>query len=154
MDKAESFIVGFEGDELQEGIDDLLREIRTASAALKAQRQLPEKSMAVLQEGDPRPVVPLDPNRPLYDDSGREYRVVSSSSQQVVTNSNGVFGVWDRKTGECQISNCEGVRLSNERPTAEWIARRRDAAIYVLSGMHADAAIDRARQSSAPGMSM
>ncbi|MCA7889079.1 hypothetical protein LGM58_38520 [Burkholderia contaminans] len=42
LDKAESFIVGFEGDELQEGIDDLLREIRTASAALKTQRKLLE----------------------------------------------------------------------------------------------------------------
>lgn len=42
LDKAESFIVGFEGDELQEGIDDLLREIRTASGAFKAQWKLPE----------------------------------------------------------------------------------------------------------------
>ncbi|MDN7901457.1 DUF2591 family protein [Burkholderia cepacia] len=42
LDKAESFIVGFEGDEQQEGVDDLLREIRTARGALKAQRDRAE----------------------------------------------------------------------------------------------------------------
>lgn len=32
LDKAESFIAGFEGDELQEGIDEMLSEIRAAIA--------------------------------------------------------------------------------------------------------------------------
>ncbi|WP_420213371.1 hypothetical protein ACN8ZM_39820 (plasmid) [Burkholderia aenigmatica] len=113
-----------------------------------ADGKAPEKGMPLVGEVDPRPVVPLDPDRPLFDDAGREYQAVSSSSKQIVTNSNGVFGVWDRRTGECLIINCEGVRLSNERPTGEWIARRRDAAIDVLSSMHADAAIDRARKRS------
>ncbi|VWC82153.1 hypothetical protein BLA39750_01283 [Burkholderia lata] len=77
LDKAESFIVGFEGDQLQEGIDDLLREIRTAKGALKAQRKLPEiglppdmKPIGALmevdfkkhlaEEGEP-PALPADP---------------------------------------------------------------------------------------------
>lgn len=109
---------------------------------------MPENGLAVLNEADPRAVVPLDPARPLYDEMGREYHVVSSSSKQVVTNSHGVFGLWDRKTGECMIAHCDGARLSNDQPDAEWIARRREAAIDVLSGMHAEAAIERARERS------
>lgn len=35
LDKAEDFISGFEGDELQEGIDELLAEIRAAIAKAK-----------------------------------------------------------------------------------------------------------------------
>lgn len=49
LDKAESFIVGFEGDHLQEGIDDLLREIRTAKGALKAQRKLPQPKVEMIR---------------------------------------------------------------------------------------------------------
>lgn len=112
-----------------------------------------QPSMDVLREADPRPIAHLDPDRPLYDDAGREYLVVAHSSTQVVTKTQGMFGVWDRKTGECLIANCEGARLSNEKPTAEWIARRRAAAIDVLSGLHAAAAIGRAQASSVPGMS-
>ncbi|WP_321820887.1 MULTISPECIES: hypothetical protein [unclassified Burkholderia] len=65
-----------------------------------------------------------------------------------MTNSHGVFGVWDRKTGECLIANCEGTRLSNEHPTPEWIARRREAAVDVLSAMHAAAVIERVVEQS------
>ncbi len=114
----------------------------------EAGRKLQLSSAAVLQESDPRPIVPLDPARPLYDEAGREYQVTSSSRQQVVTNSHGVFGVWDRKTGECLIANCEGTRLSNEHPTPEWIARRREAAVDVLSAMHAAAVIERVVEQS------
>lgn len=118
-------------------------------AVSRVPMNLADTGLAALQEADPRPVVTLDPGRPLYDDAGREYRVVSSSSKQVVTNTNGVFGVWDRKTGECLIASCEGARLSNERPSAAWIARRREAAIDVLSTMHVEAVVDRARESAA-----
>ncbi len=47
LDKAESFIVGFEGDEQQEGIDELLREIRTTKGGLKAQRKQPQLTVEV-----------------------------------------------------------------------------------------------------------
>ncbi|MBR8189032.1 hypothetical protein KDW82_08170 [Burkholderia vietnamiensis] len=112
-----------------------------------------QPSVDILQETDPRPIAHLDPDRPLYDEAGREYQVVAHSSTQVVTKTQSMFGVWDRKTGECLIANCEGARLSNEKPSAEWIARRRAAAIDVLSGLHAAAAIGRAQASSVPGAS-
>lgn len=112
-----------------------------------------QPSIVVLQEADPRPIAPLDPTRPVYDYAGREYTVVAYSSTQVVTRTIGVFGVWDRQTGQCLIANCEGARLSNEMPGAEWVSRRRAAAIDVLSGLHATAARDRAQAGSAPGMS-
>lgn len=107
-----------------------------------------EVSRAIIDEVDPRPIMPLDPTRPMYDETGREYPTVTASSKQVVTLSCGIFGVWDRKTGECLISGCEGLRLSNERPSAEWVAKRRQAAAELFSAMHADAAINRVRESS------
>lgn len=122
--------------------------VRDQELLQDGERKIPEHGLPILHEPDPRPVVALDPTRPLYDEAGREYQVVSSSSKQVVTNSHGVFGVWDLKSGECLIAHCEGARLSNERPAPEWVARRREATIDVLSGMHADAAIDRARESA------
>jgi len=107
---------------------------------------LQDHSLLVLQETDPRPIAPLDPTRPMYDEAGREYQVVASSEGQVVTQTHGAFGVWDRRSGECLLASCEGVRLSNERPSSEWIARRRNAAVEVLSAMHTEAAIDRAQK--------
>jgi hypothetical protein len=112
------------------------------------QNKLSAKYMAVLRETDPRPVAPLDPARPLFDAAGRKHHVVTSSSKQVVTSFCGFFGVWDRKTGDCLIAGSEAERLSNECPRDEWVARRREAAMQVLAGMHADAAIERARVTS------
>ncbi|WP_432263285.1 hypothetical protein [Cupriavidus sp. TMH.W2] len=114
-----------------------------SAAASSAERV---RSLSVLQEADPRAVAPLEPGLPVYDDAGREYSVLSSSNQQVVTCTNGVYGLWDRRTGECLVANCEGIRLSNERPSDEWLDRRRLAAVEVFSGMHADAAIARASE--------
>ncbi|CAE6795401.1 hypothetical protein R70006_05049 [Paraburkholderia domus] len=131
-------------EQLAGGIQELMKLPPLQEPALR-----PEGALAVLQESDPRPIVPLDPHRPLYDEAGRECRVINFSDKQVVTNWLGVFGVWDRKTGECLIANSEGTRLSNERPSTEWVARRREDAIDILSSMHADAAIDRARDASA-----
>lgn len=106
-------------------------------------------SLAILHEPDPRPRAPLDVARPLYDEAGRVHDIVTSTASQVVTRSYGVFGVWDRKTGECLIAENEGLRLSNEQPSVEWLARRRNAAVDVMSAMHATAVIDRARATAA-----
>ncbi|WP_199028439.1 hypothetical protein [Ralstonia sp. ASV6] len=126
---------------------------RTAKAAPSS---IPDEAMTVLREADPRPVAPLDPTRPLFDHAGREYPVVAVSNLQIVTCTVGAYGVWDRRTGESLMQWGEGIRLSNERPSAEWIARRRDAATNVFAGMHADAAIARAStpddSTPAPGL--
>ncbi|ABO60382.1 hypothetical protein LA345_36530 (plasmid) [Burkholderia vietnamiensis] len=106
----------------------------------------------VLFQSDPRPIVSLDPNRPLYDDAGREHQLISASRTQVVTTILGVYGVWDRATGECLMTNAEGTRLSNEAPSPEWVAARRQAAGEVLASMHADAAIKRARGDDSASM--
>ncbi|ARL04392.1 hypothetical protein BOC44_21760 (plasmid) [Burkholderia pseudomallei] len=110
---------------------------------------LADASIAILHEPDPRPRAPLDVTRPLYDEAGRVHDLVTSSASQVVTRSYGVFGVWDRKTGECLIAENEGLRLSNEQPSVEWLARRRNAAVDVMSAMHATAAINRVRATAA-----
>jgi hypothetical protein len=103
----------------------------------------------ILREGDPRPVAPLDVGRPLYDEGGREHRVIFASNAQVVTDWSGTFGVWDRRTGACLIAGCEEARLANEKPNADWLARKRVAAGNLFSAMHANAAIERAREPSA-----
>ncbi|KVV07372.1 hypothetical protein [Burkholderia ubonensis] len=99
----------------------------------------------VLFQSDPRPITSLDPNQPLYDETGREHQLVTASQTQVVTKIVGVFGVWNRATGECLMVGAQGTRLSNDAPSPEWIAARRQAAGEVFAAMHADAAIARAR---------
>ena len=115
-----------------------------ASRDAHATVRLLDAPVAVLNEPDPRPVLPLDASRPLYDEAGAEQAVVAASARQVVTKTHGVFGVWDVRTGESLIAGCEGVRLSNEKPNPEWIERRRNAAAQTFAGWHAEAAVARA----------
>jgi hypothetical protein len=104
--------------------------------------------LRICREPDPRPVVPLDVTRPLFDVAGREHSVASTSSMQVVTSASGVFGVWDRRTGESLQQNCEGTRLANKPPEPEWLARRRQAAEGLLfAGVKVDAAASGAKRS-------
>ncbi|PRD96816.1 hypothetical protein C6P88_02590 [Burkholderia contaminans] len=49
LDRAESFIAGFEGDQLQDGIDDLMLEIRTTKGALKAQQKLQQSKVEMIR---------------------------------------------------------------------------------------------------------
>ncbi|MEX3556206.1 MAG: hypothetical protein VB131_06390 [Burkholderia gladioli] len=107
---------------------------------------------SVLFQADPRPISSLDPNRPMYDDAGREHQLVTASRTQVVTTILGGYGVWNRATGECLLSSADGTRLSNEAPNPEWIAARRRAAGEVFASLHTDAAIARARGSDTPAM--
>ncbi|MCA8050762.1 hypothetical protein [Burkholderia arboris] len=91
---------------------------------------------SILFQSDPRPISSLDPNRAMYDDAGREHQLVTASRTQVVTTILGVYGVWNRATGECLLSSADGTRLSNEAPNPEWIAARRHAAGEVFASLH------------------
>ncbi|MBN3729460.1 hypothetical protein [Burkholderia sp. Tr-20390] len=108
----------------------------------------------ILFQSDPRPVASLNPDRPMYDETGREHQLVDASQAQVVTKIHGAYGVWDRATGECLLAGAPGTRLSNEAPRPEWIAARRSAAGELLAAMHTDAAITRARGDETPAMDL
>ncbi|MBR8290494.1 hypothetical protein [Burkholderia cenocepacia] len=76
LDNAESFIVGFEGDQQQEGIDDLLRDIRTAKGALKAQRKLLQSTVEMTRADGTSFSDRVRFNRGFHDGSAEAERAV------------------------------------------------------------------------------
>lgn len=58
-------------------------------------------------------------NSPLYDTEGTRHEVVTFSSEEIVTScSDGLFAVWDRKTGACLNAGCSDLYLE------DWEVRR------------------------------
>lgn len=51
LSEAESFISGFEGDDTQDGVDELLHRIRSSIAAANAEAALPTPILAIVIEG-------------------------------------------------------------------------------------------------------
>lgn len=90
----------------------------------------------------------IDVDRPLYSSDGFEHSFVTASSHQVVTRYAGVFGLWDRRTGQCLNAGHEDLRLSNVAPNPAVLAAQRAAAQETLARLHAQAAIEVAMDST------
>lgn len=86
----------------------------------------------------------IDVHRPLYSSDGFEHSFVTASAHQVVTRYSGVFGLWDRRTGQCLNAGHEDLRLSNVAPNPAVLASQRAAAQETLARLHAEAAIEAA----------
>lgn len=87
---------------------------------------------------------PIDVDAPLYRSDGYEHSFVTASSHQVVTRYVGVFGLWDRRTGQCLNAGHEDLRLSNVAPNPAVLAAQRAAAQETLALLHPEAAIEAA----------
>lgn len=85
---------------------------------------------------------PIDVDAPLYSSDGYEHSFVTASSHQVATKYAGVFGLWDRRTGQCLNAGHEDLCLSNVAPNPAVLAAQRAVAQEALARLHAEAAIE------------
>jgi len=92
----------------------------------------------------------IDPTGPLFDSSGYEHTLVAVSAGQIVTSVKGQYGLWDRRTGHCLVTNCEDMTLSNVPPDPALLAQKRAEAFESWADWQAEAAIARARSGGEP----
>lgn len=80
---------------------------------------VPETSALQRSKYPPRDEEPIDWSKPLFDSSGYEHSLVHLGAREVVTKQTASYCVWDRRSGACRISECEGLTLSNTPLTDE-----------------------------------
>lgn len=86
----------------------------------------------------------IDKDLPLFSSDGYQHALVAASSHQIVTKFAGVFGLWDKKTGQCLNAGHEDLTLSNQAPCPVETARQKSMGTMLLADLHANAAVAKA----------
>lgn len=83
----------------------------------------------------------IDVTKPLYDSDGYEHSFVVKSALEIVTRYNGVFCIWDARTGCCLRSGVEECRLTNTPLSKKELAQRKADGLRMLIELQ-DQALD------------